>query len=60
MEDKKAPKKVILRLNRLGWHIPYCPNCDGNVMSNEEYTFAYCPHCGQHLDWDVNPEGEKQ
>ena len=51
---KRKAKKVVLKISRLGWHIPFCPSCDKNVMSNEDYTFAYCPHCGEKLDWHVD------
>jgi len=60
--EKATAKKINIIANKLGWDIPYCPCCHTNVQSQEDYSFAYCPVCGQKLDWvkeDKKPTDEE-
>lgn len=52
LEAKAIPKKV--ENHAIDWHgyMIYdceCPSC--KTEHREMYPFAYCPHCGQALDW---------
>ena len=52
LEAKAIPKKV--ENHAIDWHgyMIYdceCPSC--KTEHKEMYPFAYCPHCGQALDW---------
>ena len=52
LEAKAIPKKV--ENYAIDWHgyMIYdceCPSC--KTEHKEMYPFAYCPHCGQALDW---------
>nr|DAR80877.1 MAG TPA: DNA-directed RNA polymerase [Caudoviricetes sp.]DAS85092.1 MAG TPA: DNA-directed RNA polymerase [Caudoviricetes sp.]DAX19834.1 MAG TPA: DNA-directed RNA polymerase [Caudoviricetes sp.]DAX23221.1 MAG TPA: DNA-directed RNA polymerase [Caudoviricetes sp.] len=33
------------------WYKCECPSC-GNCLSDDD-EFAFCPYCGQKLDWSV-------
>lgn len=60
--DKETPKKPIEKFISDGYDeqgtfknkIIQCPNCEFELYNEYEcidYTFNYCPKCGQRIDW---------
>lgn len=50
---KLRPKKPVFRENdACQCELNHCPTC-GHIVEGEESgeRFAYCPHCGQRIDW---------
>lgn len=45
--EKQIPKKPV-GLN--------CPRCGFNGIDNSWWVFAYCPECGQAIDWSDENE----
>lgn len=55
--EKQMPKKVEnYTIDCYGYMIYdcECPSC--KTEHKEMYPFAYCPHCGQALDWSGDCE----
>ena len=50
---KATPMTPILKQTGAGgtWETPFCPCCDKNIQSANDFTFRFCPHCGQAIDW---------
>lgn len=62
--DKETPKKPIEKIISDAYDydeqstfknkIIQCPNCEFELYNEYEcidYTFNYCPNCGQKIDW---------
>lgn len=60
--DKETPKKPIEKIISYDYDeqgtfknkIIQCPNCEFELYNEYEcidYTFNYCPNCGQKIDW---------
>lgn len=52
LEAKAIPKKV--ENHAIDWHGYMIYDCECQSCKTEHkemYPFAYCPHCGQALDW---------
>ena len=45
--DKEKPMKVVPFVNFWGYKGFQCPKCGKAINGGD-----YCPHCGQHLDWE--------
>lgn len=52
--SRATPKKPILRnSDQYQCELNVCPTC-GHIVEGEQTgePFAYCPGCGQRIDWD--------
>lgn len=45
----KKPKNYTIDCHGYMIYDCECPNC--KTEHKEMYAFAYCPHCGQKIDW---------
>lgn len=46
----RIPRQIITYLlGDDGYSYFYCPSCSGHIERDYQ---AYCPNCGQALDWD--------
>lgn len=45
----KKPKNYTIDCHEYMIYDCECPNC--KTEHKEMYAFAYCPHCGQKIDW---------
>lgn len=48
---RQIPKKVKYDEYGKEEGYPHCPTCGGTLI-NDFVGVAYCPNCGQNLDWE--------
>lgn len=58
--EKQLPKKVeyeggFSNNGLVRYRMAKCPTCDRWYSNNDEV--AYCPNCGQKLDWSESKQG---
>lgn len=58
--EKQLPKKVEYEGGYIDngftkYRMAKCPTCDRLYSNNDEV--AYCPNCGQKLDWSESKQG---
>lgn len=49
--EKQTPKKMIPVEGDLTRDFYTCPVCE-RLFDGMEYSYKYCPNCGQKLDWE--------
>lgn len=52
---KSIPNKIVYKeriVNDRTFYIYRCPICDSDLDANQQH--AYCPNCGQRLDWGAD------
>lgn len=49
---KQIPKKIV-KGKDLFWEYQ-CPNTNCDTQFTKHASYAFCPGCGQALDWSVN------
>ena len=52
--EYRTPKKIFYTTGAYpdGWEKFDCPSCLSYL--GNKYEYAFCPHCGQKLDWGVS------
>lgn len=53
-------KQLPMKLKKVTTHYGFyevCPRCESDSVI-DEYKVAYCPWCGQKLDWSDNAKAE--
>lgn len=50
--EKQIPKKIV-KGKDLFWEYQ-CPNTNCDTQFTKHASYAFCPGCGQALDWSVN------